>query len=93
MNIKEILEQHANKNNITNQQALKDMVIQIQLMCEELELDFDSALDKSTEVPELKCAHTTACPTASGAVFCPECNTCIVKGKTMQEFLTSLWRA
>lgn len=84
------------KEIVKDQQSLQDVLVQLQLICQELDLDFDSALAKADidadESP--LCPHGCAFPSASGAIFCPECKGFIV-GKDETNFNLveeNLWR-
>lgn len=96
--LKSLLEDNAISNNTTNQQSLKEILTQLQIISQELSLDFDFALDKSefeVEIPVSNCNHSTAFPCANGSVFCPSCNDYIVKGKPTEynsNLGDNLWR-
>jgi len=84
------------KEIITDQQSLNEVVKQLQIICHELDLDFDLALDKSDAVSDVVCNHKTSFPSAGGSVFCPECNKYIVKGDGTDDIKPwtkeNLWR-
>jgi hypothetical protein len=66
------------------QQLLKELIMSLKSICQELDLDFDLALDKSdppVEFVSSDCEHVKAFPCGGDSVFCPTCNSFIVKGK------------
>ena len=80
---------------ITDQQSLNEVIREIQVICHKLDLDFDLALDNSDAESDGICNHETCFPNAGGAVFCPECDKYIVKGKkldTKSWAKENLWR-
>jgi len=80
---------------VKDQQSLQDVLIQLQLICQELDLDFDSALGSvDIDVDETPlCPHDSAFPSANGAVFCPECKGFLVgSGSKVNLAQENLWR-
>jgi len=84
------------KEIINDQQSLHEVIMTIQELCLELNLDFDSALDKAElerDLPE-GCDHAHAYPTGGGSIFCPECNVQLLKGNDeIADYVQqNLWR-
>jgi hypothetical protein len=82
--LKLILSELEAEFNIDKQQALKYVIMSLRTISVELDLDFDSALDKSepsTTFLENGCDHALAFPCNEDSIFCPKCNEFLVKGK------------
>lgn len=82
---------------VQDQESLRDVLIELQLICQDLILDFDSALEKADidEDESPLCPHKGAFPSASGSIFCPECREFLVEGyATLSPNLIqeNLWR-
>ena len=75
----------ATENGLTNQQALCKVITELQHVCDDLDLDFTSAIDHSAIIyedetfPFQYCAHSSAFVLEDGLVFCPQCNNVISK--------------
>jgi hypothetical protein len=79
--LESILEKLSVINNIEKQQALKYIIMELKVISDKLDLDFDLALDKSDPETNLKCNHREAYPYCVDSVYCPICKESIVKGK------------
>ena len=94
--LKDIIEKHAIVSSITNQQSLKDVLSQMQVICQELNLDFDIALEKSEfsfELLPTNCDHSDAYPYEKGSVYCPKCASYIVGSSVPISYTpVNLWR-
>jgi hypothetical protein len=80
---------------VTDQQSLQDVLVELQLICQKLDLDFDSALGNAViDVDETPlCPHSSAFPSASGSIFCPECKSFLVgSGGKVNLAKENLWR-
>lgn len=83
--IRTLIEQYANEHKVEQGQALRALISNIKAVCEDLDLDFDFALDKSelANLPEDSCDHSKGFPCGGGgdAIFCPTCNEYVVESK------------
>ena len=82
--LRKLINQCAVDNQIEAQQALRFMISDIKSICMSLNLDFESALDKSDPLPEFLdngCEHKDAYPCNYDKVYCPRCEQYLVEGK------------
>jgi hypothetical protein len=82
--LRKLLVQYAVENNIEIQQALRSLITNLKLICISLDLDFDSALDKSdplVDFIENGCDHQMAYPCNNDSIYCPNCGEYLLKGK------------
>lgn len=67
-------------NSLVNTQLdLKDLLRTLESIALEKNLDFCMALDDFEEIDESDCIHYDAFPCEDGSVYCPTCETTIVK--------------
>lgn len=68
---------------LDQQQALKQLIIDLKTLSLELGLDFDLALDHSDifiDIATEDCDHTRGFPCGGDSLFCPNCNNYIIEG-------------
>lgn len=86
--LRSLLLSNAAEKDISKEQSLREIITQLQIICDDLAIDFDSCFDKAIlhyeEYLIGECKHPNAFPSRDGSVFCPGCNQTIIKG--------SLWR-
>lgn len=83
--IRKLINQHAIENQIEVQQALKFLISDIKSICISLNLDFESALDKSDPTVDFLdngCDHKDAYPCNYDKVYCPRCEQYLIEGKS-----------
>lgn len=80
---------------IKDQDSLVELLVKLQIVCLELDLDFDFALEKAiVDVDETPlCSHNSPSPAANGSVFCSECGRFLVgSGMKVNLAKENLWR-
>ena len=74
------------KNAKDQQECVRQILLELQVICRDLEIDFDLALLNAE--PEIKdmsqdaCDHKDAMPDRYGYVYCQECSTYLVKSRS-----------
>lgn len=81
--LKSVLNYCVAEREVSQQQALSIVLKEFQHLCDELDLDFPSAIDASAVIYEEEvfpwqyCQHDDAYTLENGALFCPRCNSVV----------------
>jgi hypothetical protein len=87
--LQSLLLSNAAEKNISKEQSLREIITQLQIICDDLAIDFDSSFDKAIlhyeEYLIGECKHPNAFPTRDGSVYCPGCDQVIIKASQWRQ--------